>query len=65
MAEDQDKGQEETSLQTENGLIDGGFLTLEKAMGVMEDLVICCCKNHGAHYLSFYYTTSELLQCTH
>ena len=44
MAEDQDKGQEETTLQTENGLIDGGFLTLEKAMGVMEDLVICCCK---------------------
>ena len=44
MAEDQDKGQEEATLQTENGLIDGGFLTLEKAMGVMEDLVIWCCK---------------------
>ena len=44
MAEDQDKGQEETTLQTENGLIDVGFLTLEKAMGVMDNLVICCCK---------------------
>ena len=22
-------------------------------------------QNHGAHYLSFCYTTSELLQCTH
>ena len=29
MAEDQDKGQEEATLQTENGLIDGGFQTIQ------------------------------------